>query len=152
MPHGNCKCCVHPEHDAIDSALLAGTEKTAVLAARFNVSPFSLNRHRKNHLLAPLGTVESPTELEELELLRSRSEELYLMAAQNGDVRGLATALQQSLRNLEFKIRHREEAQKTEVRDLPRDPSRWTANERQKMQDYLAWIVNTPFEALGEKT
>jgi hypothetical protein len=45
MPHARCSVCCHPEFEAIDKALKAGTSVRET-ARRFSLSPAAVDRHR----------------------------------------------------------------------------------------------------------
>jgi hypothetical protein len=138
-----CACCQHPRCGELDAALLVKSGTLKDLAAVYGVSAFSLSRHKANHLLASPSPDTPLTTEEEIRVWLSRAEELWNLAGANGDLRGLATALQQGLRSLEFSIKRQQETEKAEVRSLPTDMSEWSEAERARMREYIDCIVAT---------
>ena len=53
MPR-RCTICDHPQHEAIDAALVAAHSSNLALAALYGVSESALRRHQKRHLHATL--------------------------------------------------------------------------------------------------
>src|SRR5258706_6650636 len=49
-----CCACHHPEHAAVDAALLAHTAGYRRIAARFGLKDTSLRRHERDHLAQAL--------------------------------------------------------------------------------------------------
>jgi hypothetical protein len=76
---GHCGACSHPRRDLIDVGLVCGTPRS-VLAARFDISEFSLGRHAANHLppqaRAAIMTQLAPEGIDLEQLQRSESESL----------------------------------------------------------------------------
>jgi hypothetical protein len=54
----NCSVCSHPDHQAIDQALIAGSATLAALCKQYNLSTSALSRH-KAHLQAKVGRAKS---------------------------------------------------------------------------------------------
>jgi hypothetical protein len=50
----NCSVCSHPDHQAIDQALITGAATLAALSKQYNLSTSALDRH-KAHLQAKVG-------------------------------------------------------------------------------------------------
>ena len=133
-----CACCASPRRPEIDTAIVASATAKAI-AATVGLKATQVSRHRRICLqAAPLSDAD------QLKLLMGRSEELWAMAAGNGDVRAMAQALQSSLRALEFQIRHHEEeAQAQTARDLPHNTQLWTPDEGTKFIAYMDWVLQT---------
>ena len=62
MPR-RCTVCAHPEREAIDAALVAGSDSLRTIAARFGVSKSSLIRHRDKHLPETLTKAQDAQEV-----------------------------------------------------------------------------------------
>lgn len=107
MPQ-RCQVCMHSDLPAIDEALIAGDSHSA-LAARFEVSRFSLRRHLANHvpvLLAEaarsklFSRAESLTE--RLELLTDEAQSIKAKAEAGGDLRTALAAVRELVRMVEL--------------------------------------------------
>lgn len=56
----SCTICSHPDRSAIERDLVSGVSYRTV-ARRYGVSPSSLVRHKREHLVALAGAVQDPT-------------------------------------------------------------------------------------------
>jgi hypothetical protein len=152
-----CSCCTSDRRAEIDTAIAAGATNKAI-AATVGLNAVQVGRHKRRCLqVTPLSDAE------QLTLLMARSEELWAMAAGNGDVRAMAQALQSSLRALEFQIRHREEEHEGKTAyDLPLDVNLWDEDDRRRFIAFLDHIllstpmpdvrvVNGPRDSAGEE-
>ena len=86
----HCTCCVHPERDSIDAALVCG-DSVRTIGARFGVSRDAVYRHSRNHLSAALAGMKTAeqaerraTLLDRIETLIERAETLYGAASGEG--------------------------------------------------------------------
>jgi hypothetical protein len=86
----HCTCCVHPERDSIDAALVCG-DSVRTIGSRFGVSPDAVSRHSRNHLSAALAGMRTQeqadrraTLLDSIETLIERAETLYNAASAEG--------------------------------------------------------------------
>lgn len=117
MSRSGCSVCVHAEALAIDSALEAGVTQLSV-AAQFQVSKYSLSRHR-NKCLAVARTPETSNTAEALGTWMQRCEDTYLAACANSDIRSAVSALSAAVRSLQFSLKQeekeREQAAKNDV-------------------------------------
>lgn len=100
-----CRCCHHPERDAIDAALVSGASMTEV-AERFGVSRSSASRHSLRHLSAALAAVRTQTQedtranlLQRIETLIDRGEVMFAAASSEGKATQ-ALAVLKELRSL----------------------------------------------------
>jgi len=134
-----CACCKHPQSGELDAALLAKSATLKDLAAVYGISVFSLSRHKARHLLASPSPDSPLTTKEEIRVWLNRAEELWNLAGANGDLRGLATALQHGLRSLEFQIRQKAEIQSQETSNLSLgpDPHLWSEDQAAAFRAYL---------------
>jgi hypothetical protein len=137
-----CAACKHLRRADLDARILAGGETFKALAQEFAVDPSCLSRHSRKHLQA-LETAAPVTVEEEIRVWMARSEELWNLAATNADVRGLAQALAQGLRGLEFSLKRKEEVKEQAARELPHELNQWTEAERTRMQKYLDWVMTS---------
>jgi len=103
-----CCACHHPEHAAVDAALLAHTAGYPRIAAAFGLKDTSLRRHEREHLGARLREVRDKqmlldaarlmAELNELQLYTRRA----LAAAEGaGDHRAVFVGVDAAGRNVE---------------------------------------------------
>lgn len=74
MPR-RCTVCSHPEQEAIDEALVAGTALSA-LSAKYRVSEDALGRHKGNHLPAKLVMAAEVREVAEADNLLAQVRDL----------------------------------------------------------------------------
>ena len=96
-----CSCCVSPARNAIDAAILNGEPESSI-AARFNVSRSSVNRH-KAHPPTSIVKAESIREVREALTIQERETALVERidraldrAEGNGDLRALAPLLREA--------------------------------------------------------
>ena len=59
-----CTVCSHPEHDAINAALV-GTASIRDIAALYRVSPDALSRHKADHLPLTIAKAEATRQVEQ---------------------------------------------------------------------------------------
>ena len=95
----------HPEQAAIDQAILANHETLISLAARFNVSVYSLSRRKK--ALATVPAVENGIETDNdlqcrSDLLWERSNLIWEQSLIDADTKAALGSLQAGLRSLEL--------------------------------------------------
>jgi hypothetical protein len=136
-----CACCHHPERAALDEAILSGSRTHKDIAREFSVDPSGVSRHKRKHLQSP--EPDAPVTIEqEIQTWMARSEELWNLAASNADVRGLAQALAQGLKGLEFSLKRKEEAQAQKLRELPHDLTVWGEEEKTRFRNYLDWVMS----------
>ncbi len=104
MPRSECQVCTHPDHDAINAALVNG-ERLNVVAEQFSISKFSLSRHRAKHLNSPKieNGEDSPRKWLE------RAEIVWEAASHDQDVRGQCDSVRIALRALEATRKHEEQ-------------------------------------------
>jgi hypothetical protein len=107
MPR-KCTVCTHPDGDAIDEALVAGTALSA-LSAKFRVSEDAMGRHKANHLPAKLVMAEQAAEVTEASNLLSQVQDLQGRALTildkaegTGNLRTALGAIREARGNLEL--------------------------------------------------
>ena len=104
-----CTVCTHPEHVAIDRALIAG-EPYRVIAQRFAASPDAVLRHKQGrHLPVKLALAEEAKQvaeatdlLAEVRALRSKAYSLLLAAERQGDIRTALAGVREARACLEL--------------------------------------------------
>jgi hypothetical protein len=89
-----CTICTHANRDAIDRALIAGAQYTAI-AREYRASEDAVSRHRESHLPERLASAVRPSSAEdvveatdlltELRLLRAKANAILLQAEAAGD-------------------------------------------------------------------
>jgi hypothetical protein len=136
-----CTACKHPDREALDAAILTGSRTLKDIAQEFTVDPSCLSRHRRLHLAPPEPPAPITVE-EEIRVWMARSEDLWNLAAANADVRGLAQALAQGLKGLEFSLRRKEETAAQKQRELPHDLTAWSEEEKARFRSYLDWVLS----------
>lgn len=92
-----CTVCTHPDLEAINTALLEGSDSLRVIAERFGLSQTSCQRHKKTHIPTQMAKVIAAQESKEVahagslfdqvEELRRKSLELLDKAERAGDFR-----------------------------------------------------------------
>ncbi len=100
MPR-RCTICDHPERDALDHAIAAGTSYRRV-ALQWGVSRDAIGRHAKRHLSPALAAMQVEREADEAkgllqrtERLIERTERLLLAAEQDGKVASALSAVRE---------------------------------------------------------
>lgn len=103
-----CRACVHPEHEAVDRALLDHTSSFDAMAARFGLSTAGLYRHQRTCLGARLASyqetrmhLDAVTLAQALEDLRERAERALDQAEEAGDLRALFAGIDATGRIIE---------------------------------------------------
>jgi AcrR family transcriptional regulator len=76
---GRCSICVHPERDVIETDLVSGAT-TRDIAGRFGVSRSAVSRHGGAHLPIEVVTATATRDVERVQTLEERLEELYARA------------------------------------------------------------------------
>ena len=103
-----CTICVHPEAKLLDQRLVSG-EAFRHIAARFEVSTGSLQRHKAAHLPASLTKARDAEEviraddlLDQARSLQEKALSILSKAEAAGDLRGALGAIRESRGNLEL--------------------------------------------------
>ena len=125
-----CLCCASPARNAIDAAILNGEPESSI-AARFNVSRSSVNRH-KAHPPTSIVKAESIREVREALTIQERETALVERidralnrAEANGDLRVLAPLLREAREMITLKMKREGElGPENQVNILVMDP-RW---------------------------
>ena len=96
-----CHCCVHPERDSIDAALVCG-ESQKVIAERYGVGRSAVQRHARRHISPALAAMQVEREAEatntllrRTERLIERTERLLQAAEQDGKVSAALAAVRE---------------------------------------------------------
>ena len=107
MPR-TCTICEHPEVEAIDRALVAGTALSSV-SAKYRVSEDAMGRHKANHLPAKLVMAEKAAEvaqaddlLEQVRDLQARTLAILEAAEETKQHRTALAAIREARSNLEL--------------------------------------------------
>jgi hypothetical protein len=107
-----CTVCRHPQHQLINTALVAAQDSFRVLATQFSLSMCALRRHRNNHLPAVLVRAQERSDvagarslLDYIRALRARSAALLEKAEATGDLRVALGALRELRGIAELTIR-----------------------------------------------
>jgi hypothetical protein len=140
-----CSCCISPKRAEIDMAISSGATSKAIAESVGGVNASQVSRHKRK-CLAPMS------ESDQVQLWLGRAEELWHLAGANGDVRGMASAVQQGLRSLEFALKRKEEAQADplEAVNLPanfKDWPPWASHVAQRYLDSIIQNVELPSPA-----
>ena len=102
----------HPEQAAIDAAILANHETLQALAAKFNVSAYSLSRRKK--ALAATTAIEDGDDLQSRsDLLWERSNSVWETSVLDADTKNQIASIQAGLRSLELAHRQAQKAAET---------------------------------------
>ncbi len=103
-----CATCIHPEHEAIDKALLAGQPYRSV-ARQYEASPPSVYRHQQDHLPAAMVKAVEAAELahggtllEQLQGLQAKVLGILSKAESAGDLRTALMAVREVRGTLEL--------------------------------------------------
>ena len=103
-----CATCIHPEHEAIDKALLAGQPYRSV-ARQYEASPPSVYRHQQDHLPAAMvkalevaQVAHGGSLLEQLNGLQIKALGILTRAEQAGDLRTALMAVREVRSTLEL--------------------------------------------------
>jgi hypothetical protein len=115
MPRNSCKICEDARCAAINAALLAGQQVKDV-AAQFNVSRFSAQRHRSRHL-NPVPALAPDSAEAEAEQWRQRANELWNAGIVDADLRAQADACRIGLRSVELRRKVQAEQETKPVGD-----------------------------------
>jgi hypothetical protein len=146
-----CSICASREKPSIDGQLLAGV-RLKDIATSMGLSAYSLSRHRRNCLTAPLA--RNNDDSQEIARWLLRAEEIYQASTINGDVRGMVASLTAALRSLEVRAKAKEREREQVSRDLP-DVNGWTGEEaarfRAWMDVQIAEAAATPYASLDAK-
>lgn len=126
-----CTICTHPQREAIDRALAAGTESNVAIAAKFGVTERSLRRHAETHLPKALVKAQEAREVAQADDLLAQVKRLQIVTMNilriAYDAQDLRTALQavgQARQNLELvgRIVGELEAERVQVAVLVQSP------------------------------
>jgi hypothetical protein len=86
----HCTCCIHPERDSIDSAIVCG-DSVRTIGKRFGVSPDAVSRHSRNHLSDAIVGMKTQAQAEgraslvdRIEVLITNAETMFATAAEAG--------------------------------------------------------------------
>jgi len=74
-----CTICIHPQRNAVDAALIRG-ETAHALAARFDLKPSSIHRHKEDHLPAKLAKAKDAAEVANADTLLDQAQSLQQRA------------------------------------------------------------------------
>lgn len=103
-----CSSCTHPEREAVDAALVAGTPNRRI-AAQFGLSEAAVRRHGAEHLPAALAhaqeaqaVAQAGTLLDEVRTLRTRALGILDRAEQAGDLRTALLAIREARTTVEL--------------------------------------------------
>jgi hypothetical protein len=104
----SCTICEHPDREAIDEALVAGSSNLS-LSSLFAVSEQALRRHKANHLPAKLVMAQAAEEvaqadtlLEQVRDLQRRALDILDKAEEAGELRTALGAIREARGNLEL--------------------------------------------------
>lgn len=103
-----CVTCIHPQHEAIDKALVTG-EPYRNVAKHFGASPPSVYRHQQDHLPVALvkakkaqGVAHGDDLLAQLRELQGKALEILTQAEKAGDLRTALMAVREVRGTLEL--------------------------------------------------
>jgi hypothetical protein len=104
----SCTICEHPDREAIDEALVAGSSNLS-LSSLCAVSEQALRRHKANHLPAKLVMAQAAEEvaqadtlLEQVRDLQRRALDILDKAEEAGELRTALGAIREARGNLEL--------------------------------------------------
>jgi hypothetical protein len=132
-----CAVCTHPDHAAIDAALLAGA-KLSDTAQQFDISKFSLGRHRSRHLFA--AAAPAATDADEISLWLQRADQLFLRGVVDSDSRTQVAALGAALKVLDSQAKMRERAE-AEATELSMNPDQWSEKQSSQFLSYIGSVL-----------
>ena len=99
MPRNNCVICKHPQAAEIESAITSG-EQLKSIAPRYTVSPHSLSRHKRLHMLSKPASGASLEEQARFWLARADS--LHESGMRDGDLRAVGDSIKIAHRALQL--------------------------------------------------
>ncbi len=126
-----CTICTHPQREAIDRALAAGSVSNREIATLYDVIETSLRRHKEKHLPAALAKAQEAREVAQADDLLAQMKRLQIVtmnilkiAYEAQDLRTALQAVSQARQNLELvgRIVGELEAERVQVAVLVQSP------------------------------
>lgn len=118
---GICSICHHPDRQAIDEGILAGTAYRT-LKEQYGISLAAINRHRASHLPERLvkaveaaEVASADTLLDQVRDLQTRALRILEQAEASGDLRTAIAAIREARGNLELLARMLGELQESQT-------------------------------------
>jgi hypothetical protein len=147
--NSRCTVCTSPSARPMIAALLECGSSLEEMCAHTGLMASEIEMHL-THLATAIAapveedTADDPLSVSDarLKVLLRRAHETYIAAGLQADTKTQVSALGAQLR-LELEIARRAELKRarTQSQPLPHDPSTWPDEDRQRVRDYLDWIV-----------